>query len=517
MTRPINIYNLSRINNKDVFNRIQVHASQNSNSITNKNHEIKSLKILVNYLINSGLTIQELDGFFYSYNIPQIGKEFDLLKFNDKYCLNIELKSEINQNDPKNFEIKILNQLIKNRYYLLHLSRKIVSFAIITSTMTCYQLTIMDTLEKIDFNDIVKEIKKYSTSYLKTIDEFFKPSKYLISPLNTPEKFIENKYFLTQSQENIKKNILSSIQKNSENTFFHITGKPGTGKTLLLYDIAKLLAKTGSTLIIHCGKLSEGQIKINDGIQNLNIISAKELNNNTNILEKYSFLIIDEVHRIYLKNFYAICDSVLNNNQACLFFSDPGQILSSTEQQNDIVNKIKSLNLISEFSLTEKIRMNEELYSFILSLKNLNYKSEKNINYSNIDINYANDIDEAKQLIEYYKSKKYKFINYSKSNYNNSPYSKYNDLQDADTHHIIGQEFDKVLLIMDKSFYYDKNNILQSLVHPNPDYLYTQLLYQHLTRAREKIALIIVDAPDLFEKISSILDNEIIYFKKQNL
>ena len=70
---------------------------------------------------------------------------------------------------------------------------------------------------------------------------------------------------------------------------------------------------------------------------------------------------------------------------------------------------------------------------------------------------------------------------------------------------------------MDKSFYYDKNNILQSLVHPNPDYLYTQLLYQHLTRAREKIALIIVDAPDLFEKISSILDNEIIYFKKQNL
>ena len=48
MTRPINIYNLSRIDNKDVFNRIQAHASQNPNSITNKNHEIKSLKIELN-------------------------------------------------------------------------------------------------------------------------------------------------------------------------------------------------------------------------------------------------------------------------------------------------------------------------------------------------------------------------------------------------------------------------------------------------------------------------------------
>lgn len=61
-------------------------------------------------------------------------------------------------------------------------------------------------------------------------------------------------------------------------------------------------------------------------------------------------------------------------------------------------------------------------------------------------------------------------------------------------------------MLMDKSFYYGTNNILQGIPHPNPDYLYPNLFYQGITRVREKIALVVVDAPELFEKISSIVD-----------
>ena len=60
-------------------------------------------------------------------------------------------------------------------------------------------------------------------------------------------------------------------------------------------------------------------------------------------------------------------------------------------------------------------------------------------------------------------------------------------------------------MLMDNSFYYDDNNLLQGIPHPNPDYLYPNLFYQGITRVREKIALVIVEAPDLFEKISSIV------------
>lgn len=100
----------------------------------------------------------------------------------------------------------------------------------------------------------------------------------------------------------------------------------------------------------------------------------------------------------------------------------------------------------------------------------------------------------------------YVFINYSKSNYNYSPYAKYEE--DFDTHHVIGQEFDNVLMLMDDSFYYDENGVLQGVPHPNPDYLYPNLFYQGITRVREKIALVIVNSPRLFEKISSIFDIE---------
>lgn len=87
-----------------------------------------------------------------------------------------------------------------------------------------------------------------------------------------------------------------------------------------------------------------------------------------------------------------------------------------------------------------------------------------------------------------------------------SPYSQYEE--DYDTHHVIGQEFDNVLILMDKSFYYDADGNLQGIPHPNPDYLYPNLFYQGISRVREKIALIVVDAPVLFEKITSVLENE---------
>ena len=128
------------------------------------------------------------------------------------------------------------------------------------------------------------------------------------------------------------------------------------------------------------------------------------------------------------------------------------------------------------------------------------------MDYSNVDVVYANTVEEAKSIISYYRDNGYVFINYSKSNYQYSPYAEYEE--DYDTHHVIGQEFDNVLLLMDESFYYDENGILQGNPHPNPDYLYPNLFYQGVSRVREKLALVIVEAPSLFKKIVSIFEYE---------
>ena len=496
-TRPINIYSLSRIHEELPFNIVEKHSSQKRDLQRTKVHEIESLRLFVDALLAAGVSLNECDGFFYSFHIPQIGKEFDLLKFTDKLCLNIELKSTAVS------EEQILSQLQKNRHYLSHLGKRLALYSVVTDSMSCYKLSLNDELANVDFGEIVSAVRKIKTGYTEHIDNLFRASNYLVSPLNNPSRFIQGEYFLTQAQEQVKKSVLSGVDSAFFGTYFHITGKPGTGKTLLLYDIAKTLSKNGKTVIIHCGKLSPGQYKIRNEIDNLNIVSASELRDKSFSLSDYTYILVDESHRIYTEQFDAICNSVNKNDQICIFSSDPEQVLSASETRNDIVSKIEALHLDGQFTLSEKIRTNRELHSFIMCMKDLNHRPKVPMDYSAVDLNYANTTQEAQFLLAYYRGQGFKFINYTKSNYEPSPYSAFSE--DYDTHHVIGQEFDKVVMLLDSSFFYDEEGKLQGTPHPNPNYLYPNLFYQGVTRVREELALIVVNAPDLFEKIASIV------------
>ena len=161
------------------------------------------------------------------------------------------------------------------------------------------------------------------------------------------------------------------------------------------------------------------------------------------------------------------------------------------------------MHLDGQFTLSEKIRTNRELHSFIMCMKDLNHRPKVPMDYSSVVLNYANTTQEAQYLLAYYRSKGFKFINYTKSNYEPSPFSAY--AEDFDTHHVIGQEFDKVVMLLDSSFFYDEDGKLQGIPHPNPNYLYPNLFYQGVTRVREELALIVVNAPELFEKVASIV------------
>ena len=77
-----------------LFNISEKHESSDYVNHRTPIHEINSLRILVDAMMAEGVDVIDTDGFYFGFIIPQIGKEFDLVKVTGKYCLNIELKSQ---------------------------------------------------------------------------------------------------------------------------------------------------------------------------------------------------------------------------------------------------------------------------------------------------------------------------------------------------------------------------------------------------------------------------------------
>lgn len=83
--------------------------------------------------------------FFYSFQIPRLGKEFDLLQIKDNHIVNIELKSGVVSDQA------IRKQLIQNRYYLSVLGRPIQSYTYISSQNRLVRLTHHDHIVDADW------------------------------------------------------------------------------------------------------------------------------------------------------------------------------------------------------------------------------------------------------------------------------------------------------------------------------------------------------------------------------
>ena len=92
MTRPVNIYALSRVKNKYGFNAVKNHRAGGGDKRKTQSHEMKSLRLLSDALVSFGALPSEMD-FYFGYSIQRIGKEFDLLRITKERCVNIELKS----------------------------------------------------------------------------------------------------------------------------------------------------------------------------------------------------------------------------------------------------------------------------------------------------------------------------------------------------------------------------------------------------------------------------------------
>lgn len=178
-----------------------------------KKHEIRNMHSFCSIMAKNGCSIRDLDGFFVSYEIAQIGKELDLLRFGKEYILNVEIKSELKIAKK---EQKILKQMRENHYYLEFLGKPLKLYTYVENDGFYLYDIKNDEIQKISSTLVANSMKEQEVDYSVDPDKEFIPSNYLISPFNSTEQFMNSKYFLTSAQQRIKDEIKSELTAHEQ-------------------------------------------------------------------------------------------------------------------------------------------------------------------------------------------------------------------------------------------------------------------------------------------------------------
>jgi len=190
-------------------------------------------------------------------------------------------------------------------------------------------------------------------------------------------------------------------------------------------------------------------------------------------------------------------------NGNCIFSYDKLQTLAIWEDSRNPEEKITKIPSIIQYKLSEKIRTNRDVASFIKMLFD-EKRNKLELSKDNIEISYFNNDEDARKFLETLSKQDWEILRFTPSQYNNEKHEK-SALPTAETsHRIIGQEFDNVGVIIDQCFFYNEDGKLQygckSYYHP------VKMLFQNITRTRKKIHLVIINNPKILNRCLSILE-----------
>ncbi|WP_255507920.1 ATP-binding protein [Lysinibacillus sp. BW-2-10] len=462
--------------------------------------ELDDLKSLVDEMQKNTSNYNIYNNFYYGFMINRIGKEFDLLRIGQSSVVNIELKRESN-------EEKITRQLLQNDYYLKFLDKEVHNFTFVSSTKKLYMLMDNHVIKEVQMDRLIERLEEQQLIHIEDLDDVFDPSNYLVSPFNSPHSFMKDKYFLSAQQSTYKREILN-LTPTDQTSFIVIEGGPGTGKSLLTYDIAKEYMKNSKkVLIFNCGRLNKGHEQLIaeynwpiEPISNFN--KAKQL---TYDFSQYDVIIFDEAQALYKNKFIKVVELIKDLKIKCIFSLDPDRVLTNFEMNNNIPKLIQEkLNPVT-YELTTIIRHNKEIHSFINNMFDLARPTDVQ-KFPNVTLQYFSSKTATKNYLQYLRGEGWKIIDYSRSNYIENPdndHSKKGYRKD-----IHGIEFDHVVAVIDGLFYYKTNGKLAAkTVGKKLNDQPVKMLYQNIIRTRKKLHLVVVQNTEVLNKLLKILNS----------
>ena len=464
--KSVSIYALTRKQNLSNLSRLEYHLSGREKPLKMRTWEINSMRALVDQLEKYMPEVYRLR-LFYSFQILRLGKEFDLLQVKENQIVNIELKSGAVSEDA------IRRQLIQNRYYLSILGRPVRSYTYISSQNRLVRLTNHDHIVEAEWEQLCAELQEKSADFSGNLEDLFQAEWYLISPLTQPERFLKKEYFLTAQQKDIERQILKSI-RIKRGGYYHFSGLPGTGKTLLLYDIAMKLSGRQMVCIIHCGASGQEWKRLHERLRRIVWVSDSQITTEMR-LDEYGTVLVDEAHLLDKETLENIVEAA--GKRPVIFTSDCEDQLSPEEVDQSVKLGIAKLPEIQTFRLTNRIRTNEEISSFVQNMMHIpDYKSGRR--FPHVTVFYANDDQEAANLIQDAKKQGYQHLLESE---------------------VAEKAYDSVAIILDGNYFYDSKKYLRSKKRT------VRNLFHQLNSAKEKLMLIVKDNEPFYAVLLGLL------------
>ena len=469
--KSISIYALTRKQNIEHLQKLEQQLSGREHMLKMKEWELESMRALVERL---ELHMQDVSALrlFYSFQIPRLGKEFDLLQIRENQIINIELKSGAVSEEA------IQKQLIQNRYYLSALGKPIQSYTYISSQNRLMRLTNHDHVIEASWEQLCAALQKEGKDYSGDIENLFRAEWYLFSPLTEPNRFLNKEYFLTAQQRDIKRQIFKKIREE-QTGYFSFSGLPGTGKTLLLYDIAMKLSNRQQVCIIHCGEAGKKWEILHKRLQRIDFLTDNQLETQFS-LDDYHAILVDEAHLLSVEKLNVLLD--MSENRPIIFSSDSEEMISPKEMDQSTMKRMEDLPDLQTFRLTNRIRTNAELSSFIQNMMHLPVRKNQN-GYPHVSVVYANDEKEADTLVQDYVRQGYQY---------------FQQMEGAELGVTAVRDTEKMVVMLDERYYYDEDQYLRSRNPMQNGQSEVRRLFHLLNQAKENLAFVVKENETLY-------------------
>lgn len=207
-------------------------------------------------------------------------------------------------------------------------------------------------------------------------------------------------------------------------------------------------------------------------------------------LKPYSAILVDEAHLLSVEQLKILEEC--KKQIPIIFSSDTEDMISPEELDREIPQRLAGLPDVQSFHMTNRIRTNAELSSFIQNMLDLSRRKGQK-GYPNIEVVYANDDTEAVCLMQGYARRGYLYQNPAMRDVN------------------------RLVAVLDEQYYYDEDGYLRAGKISEASYEITRittsegrksnvrLLFHQLNQAKEKLAIVIKDNPSVYDTILDIL------------